>query len=76
MAMRMHLYTWIWARDEVDQGNTLLLNQLAKWIKDSKVTRRDVDSLTSEAGLYSVDPHLSYWFSNLKKASVQIKNLF
>ena len=48
----------------------------AKWIKDSKVTRRDMDSLTSEAGLYGVDPHLSYWFPHLMKASVHIKKLF
>ena len=49
----------------------------AKWIKDSKVTRRDVDSLTSEAGLYGVVPHLSCWFpTHLRKASVHIKIFF
>ena len=46
-----------------------------RWIKDSKVCKKDVDSLTLDARNYGVDQILTHFLDNLRVASVHIRNL-
>ena len=41
------------------------MNGFKRWIKDSKVLKKDVDSLTSELRKYGVDEALIAWMGNL-----------